>query len=391
MSTSKFFVMDLGSSKIASLCAEYDDNKITGYNLSISEGTKSGIITDVKKVEKSIIDSVFSLEKVCKKNVKSTKISLSGIGIKSDYLCPSLKITGEVISQSDIERVINKGLKGIKDRDVIQYFPIEFMVDKQAGIVDPLGMLCNELSCTLHVVSVNSNFLVNVINCFMKCQIEVEEVVTGIYASGLACLSDNEKTIGSVIIDIGSRTTSFGVFLDGKFIYSKYIPMGSSHISSDISKVFSLDFKLAEQLKVVYGSAIQDQNPININLDEEGSNHSGTVSSKNLNEVIQARLEEISSFIKKDYEKYNIDKMVSCIVLTGGGALLSHISDFFAEKFDKDVRIADVKSFNGFDENLNSNMYTSALGVVKHTFSNTTVPKRGGVIGKIFSWIKQSI
>jgi cell division protein FtsA len=220
-----FISMDIGSSKIATIGARIEkngDTQITGQNLHYSDGVRSGVVTDLYQAENSILQAVYALEKECETDINTAVISLSGYGTKSYYLENQIKISGEKITAQDIKKLVHSTLEYFKlpEYDVIHYFPVEFSLDAGNIVDDPMGMFSNVLECKLHVIVIKSNVLLNLANCLAKCQIEVSGVVLGIYASGIACLTEDEKNLGSLIIDFGARTTSFGIFWGGKIVLS---------------------------------------------------------------------------------------------------------------------------------------------------------------------------
>lgn len=409
---SNFVALDVGSSKIAGIAAYIDKKgeiKILSQNLHYSEGIKSGSITDLKAAENSIVGAIYGLEKECDKNIKQVAISLSGVDTKSYYINQKIKLSGtQVISKQDIKRLIQKALSGfkIKDQEIIHYFPIEFVIDAHNIVDDPLGMYGKELSCQLHIISAASALLINLTNCFAKCQIEITEIVLSIHASGLSCLSEDEKNIGTFIIDIGSRTTAFGIFLSGKLIYTGCVPIGSAHITSDIAKVFSVSIIAAEKLKVLYGSVNSssfDRDAV-ISMDDidPENPYSGNIAitSITLAEVIEPRVEEIFMLIKEQYDKIVIDHiMARRLVITGGGSALRGIKELASKIFEKQVRLGKPVIVPGFAEGYNPGMYSTAIGMVqnhaikqhKSSFELSAIEANEHWLKKTIAWIKENI
>lgn len=376
--SANFVAIDVGSSKIAGIAAFIDSKgnaRILSQSLHYSKGLKSGVITNLKDAESSLVNAIYTLEKDCSKNVKQATIALSGSGTKSSYIQHSLKLSTQQISKQDVKKLVQKALAefNVKDQEVIHYFPIEFIIDDNNYVDDPVGMFGKELSCQLHIVTASSILLINLTHCFAKCQVEVSNVVLAIYASGLSCLSEDEKNLGSIIIDIGAHTTSLGIFLAGKLIYTSYIAIGGSHITSDIAKIFSVSFDSAEKLKVLYGNAIFssfDKNSI-INIDDlEPDNFytsSTIVSTSQLTQVIYPRIEEILLMVKEQYDKTAVDHLIARrLVITGGGSMLRGVKELASKMFEKQVRIAKPTVIPGFAEDYNPGIYSSAVGLIKN-------------------------
>ena len=402
-----FIAMDIGSSKIAALGAFIDKNgdaQIVGQNLHYSDGIRSSVVTDLHLAENSILQAVYTLEQECDTNINAAVISLSGYGTKSYFLENSTKINADKITATDVQKLVQKTLGNfnIKDHDVIHYFPIEFVLDDDNVVDDPVGMFSNILECKLHVIAVSSNILKNLANCLAKCQIEISGVVLGIYASGIACLTDDEKNLGSLVIDLGSRTTSFGIFLGGKMVYSGYIPFGGWHITSDIAKAFSTSLANAEKLKVLYGSATNL--PLGsssvISLDDEDGNEI-TITSADLAEIIGPRIQEILDLLKSQYDKIGIDYLISRrIVLTGGGSILKGLKEMVSTTFQKQTRTGKPKVFHGFSEDYNPGIYSTSVGLLE-TYVNRQrknynpalddFSTKQSVSRKILAWLKQNL
>nr|WP_245406882.1 cell division protein FtsA [Orientia tsutsugamushi] len=195
---SNFVSIDIGSSKIAAVASYVENNgliNVVSQGFYYSSGIKSGIISDFKKAENSVISAIYNLEKDLGKTIKHVTISLSNVCTKSYYTYSKIKIATQYVTKQDIIKLISKALYNFKiqNQEIIHYFPIEFSLDNNNSIQDPIGMHGKELGCRLHLISANSNVLLNIINCLAKCQVEVQEVVLSIYASGLACLTEDEK------------------------------------------------------------------------------------------------------------------------------------------------------------------------------------------------------
>jgi cell division protein FtsA len=399
---SNFVALDLGSSKIACIAAYIDkkaDAKIVSQNLYHSKGIKSGVILDVKEAENSIVGAIYNLEKDCGKNIKEITVSLTGHGTKSYYINSKMKISNnQPILEQDVKKLIKKAIAEfkLKDQEIIHYFPIEFALDNNSTIEDPVGMYGKELGCELHIVTANSNMLINITNCFAKCHVEINNIVLAVYASGMACLSKDEKELGSVIIDIGARTTSFGIFIAGKLIYTGYIDIGSFHITSDIAKVFSLDLNVAEKLKVLYGNAVPsafDKDNI-ISLENDGiglmDNGGVTITSKHLAEVINPRVEEILLMVQAECNRIVANNMVAYrIVVTGGGSMLRGVKELASKIFEKQVRIGKPEILEGFSEDYNPHIYSTCIGMIKN--QSLKIQKNPINIDNNSSWLKKCL
>ncbi|MEY3197212.1 MAG: cell division protein FtsA [Pseudomonadota bacterium] len=367
-----FIALDLGSSKIAAIGANIEktgEAEITGQNLHYSDGIRSGIVTDLKQAEGSILQAVYSLETECNTNVNSAVISLSSNGTKSYYVENTINIGGEKITSNDVKKLIQEALNNFKvpEYEVIHYFPIEFSLDDGNIVDDPIGMFGNILECKLHIIATNSNILLNLTNCLAKCQVEVTGVILSIYAAGMACLTEDERNLGALIIDFGARTTSFGIFWGGKIIYTGHAPIGGWHITSDISKAFSIKFADAEKLKILYGNTgDSSMSSLSVNTVDDDYGQEITINSMDLADIIRPRVQEILDIVKEQYDKIGIDYLISRrIVLTGGGAMLKGLKGMVSTCFYKQTRIGKPKIFYGFAEDYNPGIYATSVGIIE--------------------------
>lgn len=408
-SQANYIVFDIGSIKLAAIAANISktgESIIVSQVLQHSSGFKAGNIVNLTEAENTIISAVYALEKECKKSINEVTISISG-DVKSYYISHTLKLSNQAITKQDVKKLIQKALVDfvVKDREVIHYFPIEFMLDKNNIVENPVGMYAKELTCQLHIVAANSLMLRNLTNCFAKCHIEVSDVVISIYANGLSCLSEDEKETGAIVIDMGSHITSFGVFFGGKLLYVGNVQIGSYHITSDIAKILSVSLKTAEKLKILYGDVRHDIFNKNESIrlsDFEPDNDYNVdliIQPSKLAEIIRPRVEEIFILLKKEYDYISMDHLIAKrIILTGGGSGLYGLKHLVSEIFQKQVKIAKPEIVNGFSGNHNIAMYQTAFGMViaKAAKYQKNGLKPGeqedlGWIKKTFAWFRENI
>ncbi|MDA9163712.1 cell division protein FtsA [Rickettsiaceae bacterium] len=408
--SSNFIAFDIGSSKISAIASHINKQgqaQVNAQILQYSEGFKAGNIVNMKLAENSLIDALYALEKECDKSIKEVAISLSGARVKSYYISHTVKLGNQAISKQDVKKLITKGLAEfkVKDQEIIHYFPMEFSIDDNQVVEDPIGMHARSLSCQLHIISADSLMLLNLTKCLSRCHVEVSEIVLSIYASGLACLSEDDKEMGSIIIDIGSNITSFGIFWKGKLAYVGHVPLGGASITTDIAKAFSVRMATADKLKILFGNAnpsllIKDAT-IRLEEFEPESNYDAdlSITASQLANIINERMSEIFAQIQEKYNKASMDHLIAKrMVITGGGAALPGIKSLAAEMFQRQVRIAKPENIPGFAENYNPCTYASVIGMIKSKSlqyqKNYFKSDRYGEAGwfkKTFTWLRENI
>lgn len=410
MSSQKSLIVsiDIGSSKIASLVteasSEEDISFITG-STSKSEGFKSGSIADMQKAENTVLNCIHELESLSRENIQSANVVISGLGTKSYYFFQKIKIETETVTQKDVNLLVSMLIREFeqKNQEIIHYFPIEYSIDGQDQILNPVGMTGVELGCRIHIIAASKILLDNITTCFANCQVKIDNVILGVYASGLSCLTKDEMQMGSLVIDLGSKITSFGIFLDNKLIYSSYIGIGSFHITSDIAKAFSIDFDIAEKIKIFYGKAIDnfgDNSYKTIENEKLGCSYDAIshIRYEDIGEVIIPRVEEIIEEVKKEYDKLGLDHLIARkIVITGGGSNLMYISDYVQKLFNKQTRIGEPEMFKNMEDPRNIISHASSIGGVKYVAKmnakeyTSGLIKNKSVFGKIIDWIRENI
>lgn len=406
--STNFIALDIGSSKISALAANIGHHgkvNIFSQILHYCVGFKSGSITDIEAVGESLVGAIYALEKECGKNIKEVNLSISGAGAKSYYLSHKIKIYGQTITKQDLKRLLQKAIANfsIKDKEIIHYFPIEFTVDQDNIVENPVGIQGKELACQLHIIAANSSTLNNVTKCLAKSHIEVAEIMLSTYTAAIACLSEDEKKLGAIFIEMGSHTTSMGIFLDGNLVYTTYVPIGGFHITSDIAKAFSIRIDTAEKLKILYGSASPEgfdkENVIRLEEFEPDNGYDAnlTINASQLSEVIQPRIREILESIRKQFDNLGMDNLLArSVVVTGGGAGLGGVKSLVAKIFNRKTRVAKPEAYSGFSENYNPYIYSSVIGIVKEKAikienNDLAADENAGIIKKIFVWIKENI
>ena len=265
-------------------------------------------------------------------------------------------------------------------------------------------MLGNKLSAKIHFVTVPSVMLENIINCLASCQLDVEDCVFAPYAAGLATLSDNDKELGSTIIDFGAGITSYAVFLQNAMIYCGFIPIGGKAITDDIAKSFMLDLSTAERIKTINGAAsvsyADAQEMIHYKIDnniDHFDHEDRSISNAELNDVINARIEETLTLLKStlDKQKAICGDAQHSIVLTGGGSLLTGISDEAAKIFKSKVRLGRPINVPGMNPDSVNATYAAAIGVLQYLANRSIFKSSSGltkisVVRKFIAWFKDN-
>lgn len=400
-------ILDIGSSKVVCLIASIKSGKINiiGSGCHSANGFKNGAITNSKSAKTSIIAAVDQAEKMAGITVDKIILALNGNKIRSHYICPSLELRKHKVHNRDISALMAQGVKDLEKQgcEVIHCFPLEYIIDGNDGIFEPSGLLGNKISAKIHFVTVPSIMLENIINCLASCQLDVEDCIFAPYAAGLATLNDNDKELGATIIDFGAGITSYAVFLQKNMVYCGFIPIGSGAITEDIAKSFMLDLSTSERIKTINGAAsvgyADSQKMINCkvdNLEDPFDHEDRNISNAELNDVINARIEEILTLLKNTLDKRkNFCDTQRNIVLTGGGSLLSGISHEASKIFKSKVRLGKPIAVLGLSSESINATYAAAIGVLKYLADKSAARSSSGLskislVRKFIIWFKDN-
>lgn len=370
-------VLDIGSSKVVCFIAKIDPFgriNITGIGHNVAQGIKAGRITDIRAAEISIAQAVEAAEKMAAESIKTLYVGISSNNLISQCISSELLVTGHEISDKDINRLVFQVLDRFNDQelDVVHSFAYDYVLDGNRGIDNPLGMYGNSLAADFHTLSSPTNYLLNVNNCIMRCQLEVESFISSTYATGLACLTPDEMSLGVTMIEFGGGCTSVSVFNKGHILYSDALPIGGMHVTNDIARGFGTDFVSAERVKNLYGTVIltsadYDESievPISSNKHDTEMN---VVKRSELVEIIRARVEEILDITLKKLEasgmaRYGGNK----VVITGGASQLSGLKEVVGHVFSKNVRIGYPVELSGLAESTSGIAFSSPVGMLLH-------------------------
>lgn len=201
-------ILDIGNSKIVCFIAKLDPfgrMNIVGIGHNISYGIKAGRITDIRSAEAAIAQAVESAEKMAGETIKSVHVSISSNNLLSQRSSTDILVTGHEISEKDLNRMAFQVFERFNDQDleIVHSFAYDYMLDGNRGIDNPLGMYGNTLAADFHVLSSPQTHLINITNCIARCQLEVDSFISSAYASGMACLTQDEINLGVTLIEFG--------------------------------------------------------------------------------------------------------------------------------------------------------------------------------------------
>ncbi|HID32544.1 MAG TPA: cell division protein FtsA, partial [bacterium (Candidatus Stahlbacteria)] len=252
----KIVGVDLGTTKIAAIIAEVGNSRelnVIGVGSSPSNGLKRGVIVNLDRTVESIKKAINEAERMAGCRIHSCYAGIAGshiISINSQAMIAISK-PGSVITKRDVERVIEqaKAVALPPEREIIHAIPVEFILDNERGIKDPIGMCGTKLEAEVHLVTAAIASAQNIYRAFQQAGIKVKDLVLQPLASAYAVLEPDEMDLGVVLLDIGGGTTDIAIFYDGAIRYTRVIGLGGSHITNDIAIGLRTPISRAEEGK----------------------------------------------------------------------------------------------------------------------------------------------
>jgi len=385
--------IDVGSSKIATLISSVDESgkiNLIGVSSTVSKGVKKSQVVDIEEAVGAITESVEAAERMAGYSISQAFVALGGPQIESvnQHAVVAVSEPEEEIKESDVRRV-NDAARAIplpSSREILHVIPRTFTVDGQEGIKDPIGMTGVRLETETHIITGATTSMRNLVKCVSEVGIDVRELVFSGIVSALAVLTDTEKELGVILVDIGGETTDVVIFIDGSVAYSSVVPIGARHITSDMAVGMRVSLQSSEKIKLSLGKL--PKVPALSEVGEEGGKN--TLNSKKKEEeaidikalgiqediqkisrkavvdgIIKPRLQEIFKFVGKEIKKSGFGTQVpSGLVICGGGAQTVGILDQAKYTLGFPARLGTIEGLSGLVEEIDSPAFATAAGLI---------------------------
>jgi cell division protein FtsA len=413
--------LDIGTTKISVMIGrknQYGKLEILGTGRAVSIGVARGIVANIDQTVTSIKEAVEEAKQKSGLDIKEVYVGIAGQHIKS------LQHRGEIvrdnieieIEKADIDKLKSNMFKliTIPGEEVIHVIPQEYTVDGEDGIQDPRGMAGVKLEANFHVITAQVGAVRNIMRCVEKAGLIPKELVLEPFASAVATLDDDEEREGVALVDIGGGTTDVAIFLDNIIRHTAVIPFGGNIITKDIKSGLQILEKQAELLKIKFGSAMytDDQENVMVSIPGLRGREPKEIAVKNLSEIIGARYKEIIDLVYHEIKVSGYEnKLMTGIVLTGGGSQIRNLKQLVAFITGKETRIGYPNEHLGSESKdvVVSPMFSTGVGLVLKGFEyieNERPPKKveeteevaldavgetdnGGIIDKIKDWFTE--
>lgn len=416
--------IDIGTSKVVTLIARIDEEQtvnVLGVSEVKSAGVRKGQIVDIEEAVVTINNSLEAAERMAGYSASHVIASIGGGHIESQNSRGVVAVSAPAgeITESDLVRVIDaaRAVSLPSSREIIHVLPRNYIVDGQEGIKDPIGMTGVRLEVDTHIISAGSTTLRNMEKAFSEVGVDVDAIVSSGYASSLAVLSDTEKELGVVLVDIGAGTTDISIYIDGSLAYSSVLPIGAKHITNDLAIGLRISLESAEKIKLFLSNPAKK--PTRVEVEEGGQldkkeyksqdeidlkflglpEEINKVSQKTLIDgIIRPRLNEIFTMVGLEIKKSGFGGQTpSGIVITGGGAKTIGVVDGAKRMLAMPVRIAVPRDIKGIIDEVQDPAFSTVVGLATYgatvestsslPFGLTLLKIQNIKVGKVFSKI----
>ena len=362
--------IDIGTDSIKCVVASLNyeaQPTVVGVGEAKNSGMRKGVISNLSGPAKAIDQALGEAERVSGFQVNRATISINGshiLSTKTDGMIAIGSVDHE-INDADILRLEDVATLGKipANREILDFVPHSYRLDGQDSIRDPLGMTGSRLEVDANVISALTPYLNNLHKTAEMANVTPSQTVPGVVASAKAVLSESQMESGVAVIDFGASTTGVAIFEDGDLQFVRVIPVGGSNITNDLAIGLKTIPEVAEIVKTQHGTAIPRSEQRNVMVKREKEHYSFAV--EDIDEIIEARLEEIFGAIKKELKQAGKDKKLpSGVVLTGGGANLRKINEFAKNYLELASQVADLNKINSAAGKITKPELSAAIGLM---------------------------
>lgn len=348
MVKSGFFTgLDIGTSSVKVLVAEYTDNEmnVIGVSSVKSAGVKDGIIVNIDVAAGAIKKALEQAEEKSGIRIDRVNVGLPANLLQIEPTQGMIPVTtdSQEITDLDVENVVKSALTKsmTPEREVISFIPEEFVVDGFQGIKDPRGMMGIRLEMRGMLYTGPRTILHNLRKTVERAGVQVENIVISPLALTRSVLNEGEREFGATVIDLGGGQTTVAVMRNQELQYTNIYQEGGDYITKDISKVLTTSQSIAENLKFNYGIAYpQDaSDKEKFTVEVIGKSTPVEVTERYLSEVISARLRQIFDRVRQDLERTRALDLPGGVVLVGGGAILPGIAELAQEVLGANTKL----------------------------------------------------
>jgi len=374
--------LDIGSWKVSALIAERGEGgelSVLGTGQRESRGVRRGYVADMQATELAVREAVEQAERIAGLNIEDVWVSFSAGGLVSNLASVEVELGGHRIEQDDIDQLLGAARDSIDPagRMILHAQPTLYTLDGLNGIKNPKGLHADKLGVDIQVIAAEPSPVRNLDLCVRSAHLEVKSIVASPVATGMACLSDEEREIGVALVELGAGVTNVSLFIGGMMVDLRSIPFGAADITDDIAAAFGTRRAQAERMKCFYGSATatpkdnHDMIEVAPMSAEGGQTEAARITRAQLIAIIRQRLEQLFGEISKALTAMGFTgSNARQVVVTGGGAELKGIADYAQGLLGRSVRVGRPRGLTGLPDAHSGPAFATLAGLTRYAASD---------------------
>ena len=396
--------LDIGTSKVSAIVGEIVGDgriEVVGMGIHPSRGLKKGVVVNIESTVQSIQRAVEEAELMAGCEIHSVFTGIAGNHIRSLNSHGIVPIRDKEVTRGDVDRVIDaaRAVAIPADQKILHILPQEYIIDRQEGIREPIGMSGVRLESRVHMVTGAVSAAQNIIKCIGRCGLEVDDIILEQLASSEAVLIEDEKDLGVCLVDVGGGTTDIAVFKDGAIRHTAVIPIAGDHVTNDIAVALRTPAQYAEEIKIKYACALAklvapDET---IEVPSVGDRPPRRLARQTLGEVVEPRYEELLTLVQAELRQSGYEDLIAAgMVLTGGSAKMEGLIGLAEEILHMPVRLGIPHTVFGLIDMVRNPIHSTGVGLLQfgHKHGTHRVPadaEDGGfraILKRMKSWFE---
>lgn len=366
-----------------------------------SSGISKGSVMSLDDATASISACLERVERQIGVPINDAYIGIGGVHVHAKTVKGVVGVSrpDSEIREEDRMRVIDTAAANSNPAnfEILHRIAQRFMVDDQAGIRNPVGMQGVRLEAEVCLIQGLSSHVKSLTQAVMRTSVDVSGLVFSPLATSAAIITDRQRELGVVLVNIGASTTSVAVFEDGELLHASVIPIGADYITRDIAIGLRTSLEVAEAAKRAYVSAVPEA--VNqydmVNLYELGAPEAELVSPRFMSEIAQARVEELFEKVEAELRKIERSGLLPAgAVLTGGGSKLRGMVEMARTTLRLPASLSPAPQISSpLGEVLHDPAFSTAIGLLMHGFEDECNHSGSGRVGGLQAgdqWLKKA-
>ena len=400
--------LDIGSTKTCAVISEVTSEpsrhlrlKVVGVGLAKTSGLRREVVTDVDETTSTAKEALKEAELMAGVTVDRVYAGIAGDDVLCQLSQGVVVVEKEEVGPADLERVhgVARTIALPPERELLHAIPLDYNVDDQMGVKDPVGMTATRLETEVYLVTCGFSSAANIRKAVSRAGYTIQELVLEPLASARAVLTEDEKEVGVAMVELGAGTTSAVIYYEGEIRHVAILPLGGFTVTNDLVKGLSIPFAEAQRAKERFGVAVARQvDPKEtVQLSGPSPGQKRLIAREILAHVVEQRLDEMFRMIRREIERVGLlERLGAGVVVTGGGVALPKILELGEEVFASPVRLGvPGAGLSGLAEAVASPRFTTAAGLALYggdRFAETgkgASTKTSGLVSKMGSWIRE--